>query len=273
MFYSIYSNNCQHFILDLCEYIEVKVQDLVARDYRPNSSPHTNRSPVDEMQRDLGTQVASQSSDIQSLWIKSRLVFLLGNSLHFIFSITPPLVSILAAQLNSNPDIAFRLAVGFSVPFYAFHAWLVWSVLILSFETQPQTLDGASYLHGSCYTGSYIRRLVLAHPSRGLRLLIRFLLRVEEWPYESSLLAGTIAAVPLPLVLLFLSVFKNLPLLLQVALIWAPCLTLLFELSLLYLTLTANIKRLRLKRQENLQELYASTRNEQDEARYESPRH
>ena len=247
MFYSIYSNNCQHFILDLCEYIEVKVESQFSRTSRSASSTHTDMPAYEEMQRDLGTQVAAQSSNIQSLWIRSRLVMLLGNGLHFVFSVMPVLVAILGARLSSNPDIAFRLAVGFSTPFYIFHAWLVCSVIILSWESQPKTLDKTRYLHGTCYTGSYLRRLVLAHPSPSLRVLIRFFLRVERWPYESFLLVGSVVAALLALGLLSLSdCYQDLAILPRIALVWAPFMSLIIEVSLLYSTLKVNIQRLRL---------------------------
>jgi hypothetical protein len=252
MFYSIYSNNCQHFILDLCEYIEPNVENHFSRTNRLVNSTHTDRPTDEEMQRDLGTRVATQTSDIQRLWIKSRIVLLLGHGLHFIFSGMPPLVAILASRLSSNSEIAFPLTAGFSALFYAFHAWLVWSTIILSFETQPRTLDKTSYLHGSCFTGSYMRRVVLTHPSRSLRVLIRFLLRIERWPYESFLLMGSVVAVPLAVGPSTFAWYKDLTLLARIALVWAPFLALGFDVSLLYLTLAANIKRLRLERHQRL---------------------
>ena len=207
------------------------------------------------MQRDLGTRVTTGSSHIQSLWIKSRLVLLLGNLSHFLFSVTPPLISLLAARASSNPDVAFPLATCLSAPFYTFHAWLSWSTLILSFETQPQTLNKISYLHGSCYTGSYMRRLLLAHSTRSLRVLIRFLLRIERWPYELFLLMGSVVGVSLafgPFILSKNDWVQELSLLTQAAVVWAPCAGLAFEALLLFLTLRTNIKRLREARSHRL---------------------
>jgi hypothetical protein len=62
MFYSIYSNNCQHFILDLCDYIEIY------NDSQSSIVSIVAEGPADgEMQRDLGTQLAAQSSTIHDL--------------------------------------------------------------------------------------------------------------------------------------------------------------------------------------------------------------
>jgi hypothetical protein len=244
MFYSIYSNNCQHFILDLCDYIEIRIEG-------PSTICSIDaEGPADgEMQRDLGTQLPAQSSNIQDLWIKSRLVSLLGNGLHFILGLSPPLVAMIAGRISSNPEIAFPLAAGFSSLFYTLHAWLVWSILILSFEVQPQTLRKTIYMHGSCNTESYMRRLILAHANRNFNVLIRFLLRVEQLPYELVLLVGNVVAVLVAFTPLFLPVFvwyEDATLLMRIAIVWAPCFHLVLMAVLLFLTWNANKGRLRL---------------------------
>jgi hypothetical protein len=249
MFYSIYSNNCQHFILDLCDYMEIVI-DSQSRIVSRSIGSTNAEGPVDgEMQRDLGTQSPTQSSNIQDLWIKSRFVSLLGNGLHFIFGLLPPLVTITTGRISSNPELAFPLAVGFSSLFYAFHAWLVWSILILSFEAQPQTLRKIRYKHGSCNTGSYMRRLVLTHSKRNFRVLIRFLLRVERLPYELFLLLGILIAVPVALTPLYLPVFawyEDATLLVQIATVWTPFFYLALMAILLIFTWNATRRRLSL---------------------------
>ena len=100
MFYSIFSNNCQHFILDLCEYIKIDCGNHTQIDGGSISSTHGDLSEVQELQRDLGLRSTTRSSNIQSLWVKSRLVMLLRDVLYLVFGVMPALVSMLAYRLS-----------------------------------------------------------------------------------------------------------------------------------------------------------------------------
>src|SRR4051812_31668617 len=94
MFYSIFSNDCQHFILDLCEHIELQPSGAAG------SADSATSDEVDtEFARDYSREGGlKQGIHIQNLWVKSRLVFLVGSGLHFLISFVLPLITILVSR-------------------------------------------------------------------------------------------------------------------------------------------------------------------------------
>lgn len=68
LFYSIHSNNCQHFILDLCEYMDLQFD----------------------------------TSNVHALWLKSRLAFLAGCLLQLGITMSLPAVTTWALAYGSD---------------------------------------------------------------------------------------------------------------------------------------------------------------------------
>lgn len=54
----------------------------------------------------------------------------------------------------------------------------------------PHTIRGIRFMHGSLYTGPYIRHWLLQTPRWSLRILTKFLLRLETYPYFLYLSLG-----------------------------------------------------------------------------------
>jgi hypothetical protein len=149
-----------------------------ARDYWPNNEEE-------------------QDTNLRKLWIKSRIVFLIGSLLYFLFSFMLPFITILVSRWGDasvNKPILLVLLV---VPYYGLVSWLSFADIIVGHEDLPLTMNGSPYLHSTCYTGPHIRRLILASPNGDT--LIRFLLRMEKLPHKLYLLLGYLCAIPVVL--------------------------------------------------------------------------
>jgi hypothetical protein len=189
-FYSIFSNNCQHFILDLCETIELQPYGM-----SNSTDAETGSEVYTEFARDYWpNNEEKQVTNIRKLWIKSRVVFLIGSLLYFLFSFMLPFITILVSRwgdASGNKPILLVLLV---IPYYGSVSWLSFADIIVGHEGLPLTMNGYPYLHSTCYTGPHIRRLILASPDGDS--LIRFLLRMEKLPNKYYLLLGYVCAIP-----------------------------------------------------------------------------
>jgi hypothetical protein len=188
-FYSIFSNNCQHFILDLCETIELQPYGM-----SNSTDAETGSEVYTEFARDYWSNEEQQDTNIRNLWIKSRVVFLIGSLLYFLFSFMLPFVTILMSRWGSASGIKPILLLLLAFTYYGPVIWLSFADIIVGHEELPLTMSGYPYLHSTCYTGPHIRRLILA--SADGDTWIRFLLRMEKLPNKYYLLLGYICAIP-----------------------------------------------------------------------------
>ena len=167
MFYTIYSNNCQHFILDLCEYVDLQFE----------------------------------SSNLHMLWLKSRLTFLgccllsVGVSLSLPY-LTTGVIYIKMVQLRDHPPFVDPLLALFGFIFVAFICTQFLVVpAFFGLSWLAITMSGTRYMHGSCYTGPTLRSRLLGIPSRKTYILYRILLRLERIPYPMFSIFGLCVAI------------------------------------------------------------------------------
>jgi len=197
MFYSIFSNNCQHFILDLCDYIELVPQEPSSSLGEASENSGMDSGEGGEFLRDYSqTKGQFKRDNIQNLWIKSRLVFLVGSGLHFLLSFMLPIITGVVSELGEAHGNKILLICILVLPFYGFATWLSFSAIVIGHEALQSTVDRYPYPHSTCFTGPLMRRHILASPSRYNHALERFLLRMEKFPYSLYLLLGYILAIP-----------------------------------------------------------------------------
>ena len=167
MFYTIYSNNCQHFILDLCEYMDLQFQ----------------------------------SSNLHMLWLKSRLTFLGCCLLSVAVSISLPylttgVIYIKVVQLRDHTPFVYPLLslFGFILLVFICTQFLL-NPAIFGVSWLALTMSGKRYMHGSCYTGPTLRSRLLRTPCRKTYILYRVLLRLERIPYPIFSIFGLCIAI------------------------------------------------------------------------------
>ena len=167
MFYTIYSNNCQHFILDLCEYMDLQFE----------------------------------SSNLHMLWLKSRLTFLGCCLLSACFTISLPylttgVIYIKVVQPRDHTPFIYPLLAlfGFILVVFIFLQFLL-SPVYFGLSWLALTMSGTRYMHGSCYTGPILRARLLGTPSRKTHIAYRVLLRLERIPYPMFSIFGFFVAI------------------------------------------------------------------------------
>ena len=167
MFYTIYSNNCQHFILDLCEYIDLQFE----------------------------------SSNLHMLWLKSRLIFLGCCLLSVAVSLLLPYITtgviyVKVVQLRDHTPFIYPLLAwfGFVLIVFICTQFLVVPALF-GLSWLALTMSGTRYMHGSCYTGPILRSRLLRTPNRTTYVLYRMLLQLERIPYPVFSIFGLCMAI------------------------------------------------------------------------------
>jgi hypothetical protein len=150
LFYSFYSSNCQHFIIDLCESVDLE--------FSPSS--------------------------VHALWLKSRLAYLLGGMIQFGMTLMVPLLIAWGYQTDRNRwmgrifDEFVYWIVGPFVGFFT-TSTLLWAA------TQPVafTFTGRRLIFGSCYTGPWTRAALTKTPYGVRYKLCQTILTLEGLPY------------------------------------------------------------------------------------------
>lgn len=176
-FYSIFSNNCQHFILDLCE--QIKLQPWEAHFSGDNTTdPDT---PIPNVAREGHIP----SSDLQSLWIQSRVVFVFGCFLNLLIGFSLSLIGLARKQVQLDGQLHWFLLL-----YEYFVFWLNFSTNISGMlNGEPvHTMTGQTYRPSTCQTGPHMKGQLRLGPDRNMGIL--FLLRMESIPYDLFLTLG-----------------------------------------------------------------------------------
>lgn len=107
IFYSFFSNNCQHFIVDLCDYLEVAFSGntlSLDHQFQHQQLPSSSESVVESALHEIPALGTSGATTIQWLWIKSRLILFLTSLLHFGLSVIPPFAVVGFARMFQGDD-------------------------------------------------------------------------------------------------------------------------------------------------------------------------